>query len=509
MPFLLLLVLMFSCLPVNWPQPPPWVGAFARSFLAFLGLESSESADWLGSILLTWSGVLALAAVAWLMSRLSRRRLRYHPEEREVLVRRQGAFRFYHFLALLAFYAAALYLLGWGWVVQGAWPNPGAPSTLFPGFELLIVTPLLAALVASWISFYDVERDLHSAADSHGASTYWTRWAYVAFHLRQNIALVFVPVLLLIILNNLVRLMPQSEASQQNLAGGLSIAAALSVFSTMPWILRLVLGLKPMPAGELRTRLVGACRRLRFRCSNILIWNTRGGVVNAMVVGIFPFLRYVILTDRLVAEMTPDEVESVFGHEVGHIKHRHMWYYLVFILMSLPVLIQIWQIAELERLFDLGARKDLALLPLVAVLGTYMFVVFGFLSRRCERQADIYGCRTVSCGRRDCCGHESEAELLPRARGLCRTGIHVFINALEKVAYLNGISRDRPGWLQSWQHSTIARRVDFLQRVSDDPLLERRFQRRVALVKCGLLLTLVAALALIGTTTSWSNIFSF
>src|SRR5262249_43818680 len=76
------------------------------------------------------------------------------------------------------------------------------------------------------------------------------------------------------------------------------------------------------------------------------------------------------------------------------------------------------------------------------------------------------------------------------------------IEALEKVARLNGISRDRPGWLSSWQHSTIARRVAFLQDVLADPPLERRFQRRVALVKWGLLLGLLAALAVLFWTAS-------
>ena len=30
-----------------------------------------------------------------------------------------------------------------------------------------------------------------------------------------------------------------------------------------------------------------------------------------------------------------------------------------------------------------------------------------------------------------------------------------FISALEKVAIINGIPRDKPGWLWSWQHGTI------------------------------------------------------
>jgi len=62
------------------------------------------------------------------------------------------------------------------------------------------------------------------------------------------------------------------------------------------------------------------------------------------------------------------------------------------------------------------------------------------------------------------------------------------------VARLNGISRHRPGILQSWQHSTIARRVEFLQRVEADPSIEPRFQRMVSLVKWAVVLALAVAL---------------
>jgi STE24 endopeptidase len=131
-------------------------------------------------------------------------------------------------------------------------------------------------------------------------------------------------------------------------------------------------------------------------------------------------------------------------------------------------------------------------------------LVFGFLSRRCERQADIFGCRAVSCLNPRCNGHDHETELSPKGGGLCSTGILIFIEALEKVAHLNGISRDRPGWLQSWQHSTIACRVAFLRRLLEDPSLARRFQRRVSLIKWGLFLVVGAILALV-IGTNWNS----
>jgi STE24 endopeptidase len=263
-----------------------------------------------------------------------------------------------------------------------------------------------------------------------------------------------------------------------------------------------------MPEGPLRQRLLAAANRLNFRFGDVLLWNTRGGVANALVAGILPLPRYVVLTDRLVSDLTPDEVEAVFGHEVGHVKHRHMLYYFSFLMLSMTV---VWAVATiylepyLNALPTFHTRQDLAILMLVAALGTYIFVVFGFLSRRCERQADIYGCRAVSCGDPHCTGHDETTLLAADGRSLCPTGIRTFVNALEKVAYLNGIHRDRPGWLQSWQHSTIARRVEFLQRMLADPSVERRFQRRVYLVKWVLLTSLLLVLLLLGTVHGWDR----
>src|SRR5262249_45896446 len=128
-------------------------------------------------------------------------------------------------------------------------------------------------------------------------------------------------------------------------------------------------------------------------------------------------------------------------------KHHHMLYYLTFLLSSMGVLAVL--MAALLRPFETGGpppavRPDgeavqqprpghpeapgnaeanadgkdffnlwnhtyLQAVPMMGLLLAYVFVVFGFVSRRCERQADIYGCRAVSCGQRDCLGHNDVA----------------------------------------------------------------------------------------------------
>ena len=68
------------------------------------------------------------------------------------------------------------------------------------------------------------------------------------------------------------------------------------------------------------------------------VWDTGHCVLNACVTGVLPGFRYVLLTDALVETMTPVEVAAVFGHEIGHIAHRHLLYFGFFFAGSLGML---------------------------------------------------------------------------------------------------------------------------------------------------------------------------
>jgi STE24 endopeptidase len=492
MQFLLLLVLAFACLVPNWPKAP---GNPTRADSALL------SALAIG-LVVTMARAIALW-VRWV--------LRKDPARRELVLQRYATFRFYHLLALIGTFIGVLYLCGWGHlvgtmcrvgVVQDDAGNIIDRGWVLPGAELLLLLPFFAGLVLSWACFYDAEQAIHASAVPIFARPLWTRRGYVAFHARQNLALIAAPLVMLVFVLGLSRLLP-GDAQHEEWFSVASLAVLLAVFACLPWVLRLVLGLRPLPPGPLRDRLLAAARRLRFRYSDVLLWNTNGGIANAMVVGVLPLPRYVVLSDRLVSGLTEDELEAVFGHEVGHVKHSHMLYYLGFLFTSLVVLLLAgkllaeFALARWPVLTFLQDDGGWAILPFLSTLVLYIFVVFGFLSRRCERQADIFGCRAVSCNQADCPGHAAAVSLQPEGRGLCPTGIRTFIQALEKVAYLNGISRSRPGWLQSWQHWTIARRVEFLQRMLADPSLERRFQRRVGQVKWALAAALGVLLAVL------------
>ena len=209
-------------------------------------------------------------------------------------------------------------------------------------------------------------------------------------------------------------------------------AMGLLVLVLAPAFVRLAWPTRSLPPGPLRDRLEHLSARVGFRCTDILVWDTNQVVVNAGVTGSLPFFRYVLLTDALVENLSPYEVAAVFGHEVGHIAHRHLVYFGFFILSSLGVLPlsdwtasqaaineplrmlpagvapHLWRCSEATRRHDhFGASKVVKRGPRAAGPGEPV-LPSGLrlsVSRRFERQADVFGCRVVSCGLPDCPPH--------------------------------------------------------------------------------------------------------
>ncbi len=494
MSFLLMVCLALVCLPKTYPGP--WVALSPTQCL-----------------LCCVCYVAVVGVHAFWVSRRVSWPLRHDPSRRDAVLNRYERARRIHQIVLIGSYLLTLTGFGWGWAIREVWVGDSGP---LPGTELLTLAPFFLAQVLGWVFFYDADRAAHDAVyrllEEDALDLTWLegrlalvspfggRWAYVGFQVRQKLAFVFVPVFLIIGLKEIERLLPEASNQWPLLMQTLGVGVMGGVLVGWPMMIRLVLRLEPLPPGPLRDRLMAASKRLGFRCSNVLVWNTSSGMANAMIVGLVPWLRYVIFTDRLLEEFSEDEIEAVFGHEIGHIRHQHMLYYLGFLALSmgalglladhvlLPALDRLGgEISALvpgvvsESMAELfGPNGDLAPVPVVILLVGYLFTAFGFLSRNCERQADVFGCRAVS-------GDRPDGSLF------CPSGIAIFIRALEKVALVNGISRDKPGFFQSWQHGSIARRIEFLERASRDPGIESRFQRRLGLFKWGVVVGLAGA----------------
>lgn len=463
MPFVLLLLAFLLYVQESWATP-------------IFDFTPGEAA------LATVAGVGAFVVLAGAISAAARIALGKTPYRRYEILKRFTRFRRWHFLGIASFFVASLYVLGWGWALESLFADAKVPF-----IKPFALVPFLVAMILSWALYYDVDHDAHRLLWSADDTKFATRWAYLALNVRHNMILLLPPLILMTAQELLQFLFPELRRREEFpvIAVGLMAALLAASIIGIPWFLRLFLGLRPLPPGELRDQLSATANRLGFRFADILVWDTGGSQANAMVTGLLPINRYIILTDRIIQELTPDEIEGVFGHEVGHVKHHHMGLYTVFLLLSLMLLGALWSFGleigraywgtEWPTLFALiETHQEFFLVAVIA----YIFLVFGVLSRNCERQADLFGCNVSS---RD-----------------------AFIRALEKVADINGIRREKRSIFTAWQHWTIGQRVAFLRSLDADPALEQRVQRRIGILKWSLTLGLAAGCVVLLSSNPWN-----
>ena len=495
MPILLVLLLTGACARVEWPEP-------------LFGLTPAGS--FAATAAVTLLPVLATAGLA----RWAAAAVRADPARRSEVAATYSRLRRRLGFVHLAVLIAAVVGLGWGWTVWHTVTvdTPAGPR-LAPFAELLVPGPFLLAVALSWAVHYGAERELHRAA---GGREFWTRGGHFGSTARPFTLLVLTPVGLFAAQQTFARFAPETAADEITQVAGVLLVPAM--FVLLPLAVKPVLGLASLPPGPARDRMEVMARLLGFRYRDLLLWPTRGGMANAMVVGVVPWARYVIVTDRLLDGLDPDELDAVFGHEVGHVRHGHIPYYLLFIALSAAVT-SVAAAAAVKAAAEAGwvhprAFDDWLTLPPLALMGCYVFVVFGFLSRKCERQADVFGAKAAGLMRgADLSSNPHSAFRIPHS-DLCPAGVTAMIRALRRVAELNGMdAEDHPvrgrvrAVLRAWQHGPIPDRVRFLRRLLDEPGLEWRFQWRVFLLRCGLLLALAAALAGFGSWLGWAELF--
>ena len=90
-------------------------------------------------------------------------------------------------------------------------------------------------------------------------------------------------------------------------------------------ILPLFNKLTPLPEGELRTRLLALADRTGFKAQTIEVidGSKRSGHSNAYFTG-FGRFRRIVLFDTLISQLTPEELEAVLAHEIGHYRRGHI-----------------------------------------------------------------------------------------------------------------------------------------------------------------------------------------
>ena len=246
-----------------------------------------------------------------------------------------------------------------------------------------------------------------------------------------------------------------------------------------PVLIRRLWGLTPLPPGEKREAIEKFCRENGFTYREIMLWPLyEGEAMTAGVMGIFRPWRYILITNSLLRVLDEEELDAVLGHEMGHVKGRHLYFYFLFFLGYMVLAYTI-----LDPYFFLPLLPDSALDLILAAMGNpspglslaisapfilmmivYFRFVLGVFLRNFERQADLFSYQTTG-----------------TIKGL--------VGSLEKIAYYSGQSRKLP----SWHHYSVAERVEFLNACEQDPSLVPRHHQRVRRLLVAYLVIITAA----------------
>ena len=356
--------------------------------------------------------------------------------------------------------------------------------------ELLALTPLILALAAIEFAIYPLERRLRDAMmvrnldQGRAIHPFPGRFRFVWLWARHNVFFILIPLAILLAWSEAAfHLVPGSVeggGGGEAWLVGLQVVGLALVFALIPPLLVRIWDTVPLGPGGLRDGLEAMCRAHRVRVRDILVWRTGGLILNGAAIGLVRPLRYIVLTDALLEQMTREQVLAVAAHEVGHMRYRHTIWLALSVLAAVLAggTISGWAILGLERLRIItigGGGEDAAVaVALVATLAGTL-AVLGIVSRRFERQADAFAIRHLS--GEDRAGEP--VEIVPEA-ALAMAG------ALQRVADVHGIDVRH----KAFRHGSILSRQRSLMAAvgrRSNELAADRAARRVRLAIIGLL----------------------
>ena len=498
-------------------------------FIALLaGEAAAEDPQWMDYF--SPSGTAALMVgtmlLVWSLSRLAGNKLRQRLIREGVagkgVLRLPGRVDLLMRVVLLGVYGFQLTVGGYARLVEIQWGLRGWVLV----DEVLLIGPLVLLMVGHWYCFYPVNRMIREyvmlghLAEGLAARPVWSVGQYLMFQLRGSLLIVMVPLLGIVGFKDLVYLVRDrwlteiwtakigSEATLAIGTEAVVAAGAGMIFLLAPLVLKRLWMTRSLPAGPLREKLEDFCVRMKLRYRDILLWETYSQVANAAVMGLIWRIRYLLMSDALIENMSDEQIKAVFGHEAGHVKHHHIMFLVLYVIGGSTMVLGLSKLLGMgleALLVGRDAWHDFAQWLLyggMMVLMAGWGILFGWVSRRFEWQADVHAVKVVAALAdvgEGACG-VADPELDPDENADCsdgrlnRRGAEVMAAALMRIALLNGISPEA----KSWRHSSISNRVRLLRHLAETDGALKQFERILLRLKIVILLSLPIGALLVG-----------
>lgn len=351
-------------------------------------------------------------------------------------------------------------------VIMIFWGDVGTHAAALPFAEQL---SLISAVPVLFLFFTYLSVIWVAGLESYSAAFSRPRSAavFVLSNFKLNLPIIL-PWLGLSLMYDLLNLIPSDNLRRvlESFWGDLLFLGLflLLMVSFFPPLVRRLWDCTPFPGGPLKDHLDFFCGKLNFS-ADLYIWPVHGGrILTAAVMGLLPGLRYVMFTPALLQNLNHTELEAVMAHEIGHVKHRHLFLYVFLIggfsvaagALGKPILYGILSIDWIYSIIAsevVTANTLIALIsgiPLLVLLLLYFRYVFGYFIRNFERQADLYAFKAMG-----------------NSRGL--------ISAFQKILSVSGEKANKP----NWHHFSVGERIACLESCERDPSLVRHQNNKV------------------------------
>ena len=319
--------------------------------------------------------------------------------------------------------------------------------------QMLALLPLLVSLICIRLAFYRVNR----LQQGDYREVLSLQFKFLLFPL--------LPMFIYLIAIDALHWLPYSAkvfiVEHPYILIGLILPVIVSAYILAPFLMQFLWKTEPLaPNSELKWKLEELTKQSGTRHQDIRVWQTGSLLIaNAAVAGTHPWNRRIFLTDALLEYFTDDEIGTVVAHELGHIRYKHIQTYMLFSLFYLLSYPFFYVFVEEPLVLYFGESQIVPTLCSLTFLIIYFVLIFRYLSRRCEHQADLYAVSLTE---------------KPEA----------FKTALIKLAVLNSVPKSIRRLFEIFNtHPSIYRRIDFIDQWIARSSVVQRYKNYLVEVK--------------------------
>jgi Zn-dependent protease with chaperone function len=198
----------------------------------------------------------------------------------------------------------------------------GRVVTQWPWFEsslllqsFVLLAPAFAMTASTWSAehLYGVQLGYTDPSFAH-----YYRSLVTCF--RNSSMWILIPILAVLLTADVVSLFPFTVRTANLVTGSLIL---IGIPTALPLMMRYLFKTRPLSSTD-EAWIHDVLVAVGIRPMRVLEWDTGRTSYNALVIGFLRSARTMLISDRLLSEMTREELAMVVLHEAAHLRRRHM-----------------------------------------------------------------------------------------------------------------------------------------------------------------------------------------